>query len=112
MDPTIEALTIHSAAWAALLQGLAEGVAWGVAVVASVPVVTVVAIACLGGRQAAGDGEDQTTEPADGAPSSLSGIVPTVWAAGRTHGVRRRRRVCQRATRGWAVIARRPESVG
>jgi hypothetical protein len=53
MDPTIEALTIHPAAWAALFQGLAQGVAFGAAVIASVLVVTVVLIACFGGRKQA-----------------------------------------------------------
>jgi len=104
MDPTIEALTIHPAAWAAFLQGLAEGVAYGVAVVAGGLVVIVVSIACLGGRQSADDDLDGATGPvvtpvtepglavaaAATAPRSLGGIVPMVWGASRVHGVRAR----------------------
>jgi hypothetical protein len=99
MDPTIEALTIHPAAWAAFLQGLADGVAYGVAVVAGGLVVIVVSIACLGGRKSAEDDLDAATEP-------------MVWGPRRSQGARRRRRVCQRRTQGWSVIAHQTESVG
>lgn len=102
MDPTIEALTIHPAAWAALLQGLAEGVAYGAAAIGSILVVTVVSIACLGGRKAAAD---------DLHPAGEGGIVPTIWGAPRVTGARRRRRICQRARGPWSVIVRQSESV-
>ncbi len=118
MDPTIEALTIHPAAWAALLQGLAEGVAYGAAAIGSVLVVTVVSIAGLGGRKAAEGDLDRAPEPQiavagpEGESRDLGGIVPTVWGTPRVTGARRRRRVCQRARGPWSVIARQPESVG
>src|SRR6266511_1217319 len=126
MDPTIEALTIYPAAWAALLQGLVEGVAYGAAVVASVLVVTVVLIACLGGRKQAEEALDgpaeqvvaPVAEPGLGtaavfsAPLDPGVVVPMVWEPRRVHATRRPRRVCQRASGQWSVVARQPESVG
>jgi hypothetical protein len=82
-----------------------------VAVVAGGLVVIVVSIACLGGRTTADDDDlDGATEPAP--TSSLGRVVPMVWGPRRIDGARRRRQVCQRTTRGWAVIARQTESVG
>jgi hypothetical protein len=62
MDPTIEALTIHPAAWAALFRGLAEGIAYGLAIVASVMVVTTVLLGWLGGRSRAEETLDGLAE--------------------------------------------------
>lgn len=100
MDPTIEALTIYPAAWAALFHGLAEGIAYGMAIIASVLVVSVVLTACLGGRRQSEDDAlaPRTPEPRASAPHDLSGLVPLVLAPRRPVCARRRRRPCQRVT--------------
>jgi hypothetical protein len=100
MDPTIEALTIYPAAWAALFQGLAEGIAYGLASIAGVLVVSVVLIACLGGRQQAESAPAPLMpEPRAGAVSDLDGLVPLVLAPRRPICARRcRRQPCQRVT--------------
>jgi hypothetical protein len=39
MDPTIDVLTIHPAAWAALLEGLARSLIYGLTIIATLVVV-------------------------------------------------------------------------
>jgi hypothetical protein len=51
MDPTMSALTIHPAAWMALFQGLATGVAYGLAIVAGVLVVSATLLGGLSSRE-------------------------------------------------------------
>ena len=48
MDPTIEVLTIYPAAWAALFQGLAEGLILGLVGVATVAIGVTVIIVSMG----------------------------------------------------------------
>lgn len=48
MDPTIEVLTIYPAAWAALFQGLAEGLIYGLVGVATAAIVATVLIVTMG----------------------------------------------------------------
>ena len=86
MDPTIEALTIHPAAWAALFQGLAEGIAYSLAIVAS----GLVASTALLGR---------ISQPprADEAPHASGTSVPALIVQRRTQATRRRpHHGCQR----------------
>jgi hypothetical protein len=108
MDPTIEALTIYPAAWAALLEGLIHGLAYGLAIIASILVIVAALLACLGGRARAAERLVGVTSGAEGAwsfpapvdpapvggraPHSLGGLVPAVWSQHRTPAGRRRRR--------------------
>jgi hypothetical protein len=113
MDPTIEALTIYPAAWAALLQGLVDGVVFGAAVIASVLVVTVVLIACLGGRSETKDGLDEVAEEVVAhvaEPRAPGSVMPMAWGPRQLHATRRRQ-VCQRASGHWTIIARQRVSV-
>ena len=48
MDPTIEALTIYPAAWAALFQGLAEGLIYGIVGMATAAILATVLIVTMG----------------------------------------------------------------
>lgn len=48
MDPTIEVLTIYPAAWAALFQGLAESLIYGLVGMATAAIVATVLIVTLG----------------------------------------------------------------
>jgi hypothetical protein len=99
MGPTIEALTIYPAAWAALVHGLAEGIAYGLAIIASVLVVSVVLIVGFGGRrQTEAASAQRPPEPHASALSELDGLVPLVLAPRRSVCARRRRRPCQRVT--------------
>ena len=90
MDPTIEALTIHPAAWAALFQGLAEAIAYSLAVFASILVGIVALFGWFGSRP---DAEEAPAAPAIGdAPRGLGGIGPVLVIQGQTHATRRRPR--------------------
>ena len=62
MDPTIEALTIHPAAWAALFQGLAEGIAYGLAGIASTLVVIAAVLVWFGGQSRGEEGANSRAE--------------------------------------------------
>jgi hypothetical protein len=67
MDPTVDVLTIYPAAWAALFQGLAEGLVVGLVGFASVALVATVLAVCLSGL--AGHREE---EPAVGTRETLT----------------------------------------
>ena len=90
MDPTIEALTIHPAAWAALFQGLAEAIAYGLAVLAGILVLMVALFGWLGHRP---DAEEVPTGPAIvDATRALGGLLPTLAVRHQAHVARRRPR--------------------
>jgi len=109
MDPTIEALTIHPAAWAALFQRLAETIAYSMAVVATILVAIVALFGWLGNRP---DAEEAPAAPTIGstprgpvdaprgpvdAPRGLGVIGPVLLIQRQTHAARRRPRTgCRR----------------
>jgi hypothetical protein len=49
MDPTIDVLTIYPAAWAALFQGLAESLIYGIVGMATAAITATVLVVTLGG---------------------------------------------------------------
>ncbi|MCC7368971.1 MAG: hypothetical protein IT306_11140 [Chloroflexi bacterium] len=59
MDPTASILSIYPAAWAALFQGLAEGLVFGLVVIASLALLTAVLAVSLSGLGAAARGAAQ-----------------------------------------------------
>ena len=90
MDPTIEALTIHPAAWAALFQGLAEAIAYGLAVLASILVLMVALFGWLGHRP---DAEEAPAGPAlPRIPSGLASLGPVLLVQHQVRVARRRPR--------------------
>jgi len=90
MDPTIEALTIHPAAWAALFQGLAEAIAYSLAVLAGILVVMVALFDWLGHRP---DAEEAPAGPAlVDATRGLGGLLPTLAVQRQVPVARRRPR--------------------
>ena len=90
MDPTIEALTIHPAAWAALFQGLAEAIAYGLAVFASILVLMVALFGWLGNR--AGADESPAAPALPGLPSGLGSLGPVLLVQQQVRVARRRPR--------------------
>lgn len=76
MDPTTSILSIYPAAWAALFQGLAEGLVFGMVVIASLALLTAVLAVSLSGLGAVARGTVRlpslSASPSD---EDLAGIV-------------------------------------
>lgn len=100
MDPTIEVLTIRSAAWAALFEGLTEGLLYGFAGVAVALVVMALLLSWLGRRGEAGASLEALSDaawraaaaPAARSRPAVGGLLPLVASPHRVHAPRRRRR--------------------
>ena len=90
MDPTIEALTIHPAAWAALFQGLVEALAYTLAVVASLLLVMAALFGWLGNR--AGAEESPAALALAEAPRGLGSLGPVLLVQRQARATRRRPR--------------------
>ena len=88
MDPTVDVLTIYPAAWAALFQGLAEGLIYGLVGVASVAIAATVLTVTVGGCCAARPVPGGLAGPS---ASQLATIVPAAWRPARQQARRRRR---------------------
>ncbi|MGE3271643.1 MAG: hypothetical protein AB7P40_23025 [Chloroflexota bacterium] len=89
MDPAVDVLTIYPAAWAALFQGLAEGLTYGLVGVASAILLAAVVTSALSRRYMVGPTLESLAETS---PDGLDSIVPAVYRPIRQHGRRRRRR--------------------
>ena len=102
MDPTVAALTIYPAAWAALFQGLAEGLTYGLATVASGALIVTAVVGGLGGRARAEVTVDGVAEAViTPAPRRLNdlGAVLVIQRPSALAARRQPRRACQRAAR-------------
>jgi hypothetical protein len=99
MDPTVAALTIYPAAWAALFHGLAEGIAVGLAAAASIAVIVTAVVGSLGGRARVEEAVDGLAEAvAVRAPQHLNdlGAILVIERQTAPAAHHRPRRRCQR----------------
>jgi len=101
MDPTIQALTINPADWAALIDGFVEGLGFGIVGLACLVVIAAALIAGLGRRSdQTGSSLDDLASPVwqsaallgTTAPHELRGVVPMVTGPCALQAGRRRRR--------------------
>ena len=75
MDPTTSILTIYPAAWAALFQGLAEGLVFGMVVIASLALLMAVLAVSLSGLGAVVQGTVRLPSLPGSQDEELAGIV-------------------------------------
>lgn len=75
MDPTIEVLTIYPAAWAALFQGLAEGLIYGLVGIATAAIVATVLIVTLGSLRDCCRTDGPFTDLSQAVNDDMPGIV-------------------------------------
>ena len=75
MDPTIEMLTIYPAAWAALFQGLAEGLIYDLVGMATAAIVATVLIVTLDSLRDCCRTDEPLTDLSQPVPDELPAIV-------------------------------------
>ena len=88
MDPTIEVLTIYPAAWAALFQGLAEGLIYGLVGIATAAIAATVLIVTVGSLRDCCRGDD----PLAGLSQPVADDLPAIIQLATVRQQRQRRR--------------------